>query len=520
MYYSIHNKIVIAVLLFLGIFLFFQIDLMYVPDSDFFAYLSEGRYLLQNIFTHAEYPQLWSIITALFEDTISIKYSGLRAMTAVNIIGLLGSLYMTWKISEKYYGLYGYLSFLLLGINVYSYIVHLQPVNNAGFSFIALCSIYLELVSKKYKSARLVAFLSCFIRLEGITLIFAFLLSDVFQKKKLTSYSLLSFILAGIFYTFSYLRNIPYLEEIAQKTSMIPNWEHLKLVFYKLPLGYSFDFFSHRFWYLVLIWVSIGLVILAIKKRELLFLSFYFVFFNTMHFVFPEAIDRYAYPVVWIVYFYGFWILFFSTKKMLNLRILLTLCMVALIVHSHIKIFSPALQFTSLQRDEGRFVSDFLNSYQYPSLVYKPSPWITAYYVDNKNISFPANSNLRFESCSKFITSNKEQDILSSLKNILFRLTKNICRVRVLENKYVSIYEAIKDNNNINYHHLVITDSYSEKANDYWDIKQGIQKYKDFETNDANNPCVEKLEEIKTNSSWANIYKVDRECYLNSKSLL
>ena len=78
-----------------------NIHLIYVPDSDFFAYLREGHDLLINPLARVVEPPLYSVVVYLFEAFLPIKHPGLVGGTIFNIICFLQRIHSSfdWRIN-------------------------------------------------------------------------------------------------------------------------------------------------------------------------------------------------------------------------------------------------------------------------------------------------------------------------------------------------------------------------------------------------------------------------------------
>jgi len=312
---TVTNKIhyfVIAVLLVLTGMLFIHRDHYYVVDADFFGQLMDGRKMLSLQYAHYKNWPLLSILIALFEMTLPVRYPGIQGVLVVNIISFAILAYVFWRILQKYYGNYGIAVWILYITNFFVYLTHLRVLNNAVFTLVSIVVIYLEMNGRR-KASRLLAGFSFFVRVEGALLVLALLVSDLLQKRrKELRYDVFSFCIVTLYLVgILGIRN-EFIFEIEAKIRQIPNWRFLYDVFITVPVG-KYVNIPLAYWMPMAFWIGAATwYYVTSGMHEFVFIGIYSLLFIASHTLFPETDHRYAYPFLWLLYFMSF--LVYSTR--------------------------------------------------------------------------------------------------------------------------------------------------------------------------------------------------------------
>lgn len=403
---------VISYLCFFFLYFISQIHFFYVPDSDFFQYIGDGRTILQNPLAKIVTPPLYSIIIYLFETYLPIATPGITGGIFLNIISLIFSLYFLWLLIRKEFKIYAFLPLTILALNPLTRIVYLQPLN------IPLATLFVLIAIYYYRKYPLLAYaftlLAFFCRTESIILCAAFVLYDIFVLRRIKIHFGLLIVLFVAALTF--LRPLisfdkqDYYSEIIARRNEIPNFTFARnslatapfLIFSKSQLtGGNVPFrpvsLDSLIMLLYVFWVVMGVILCFRKKIYMpLLFFFYFIFYIILHMIFPDSVLRYSYPTLPFGYVLLFWPTALLYTQRTLLKALVHLIFVAsLTLYICIRAITIGQEYLNNQKwvkAEKRIAAEWLNdNIKKPTTVYTFEFWVSQYYSRNMNVTY-ANS--------------------------------------------------------------------------------------------------------------------------------
>lgn len=395
------TTLLVAILSIVGVSLFLNRNYYYVPNSDFFAYISDAKsYASFTLPGSIKFPPIYSIFIYLTGVLIKTNHPEMVAGIGTNILLVLVFAYLLMVYSKKFIGSFSLLLIALVLSNPLLYFVALQPLNILAYTVATVAVLVLH-QKRLFFYAYLLAGITFFIRQEAVALLVAMVFIDMLNRpKKITFfYSLLGFVPILTWEIIVLLHNTggnEYLSEAIGRTSEIPNLTFINRTFWHI-FAYTWPPNINTLSLLVFMNITIGFIIFLInKKGEQILLFTYLFLYTVIHVLFPDTAERYTFPVLWIVYIYSLWPLFFSENVSGKkagivhsfLRILFCLLSAYLIINNIAHIKNHEGQ--RYGRTETRLIGEWLSSARFSKLTYVITlePWIVAYYTKNPLVEF------------------------------------------------------------------------------------------------------------------------------------
>ncbi len=396
--------ILISLLLCVFIWLCFQVNTFYVPNSDFLNYLNVGHRILINPFDpYITSAPLYSILVYVLEIILPIKHPGIIGGIIVNILFFITSLIFLWLLSKRWMNNYALLPVLFFGINPVMLYVVLQPSNIPLSVMLILMALFYY--TSKPTFAYVLVLIASLTRIESIPVLFVFIISDLIFYKRLRCSK--TIIVASLCILAWYIRPIiphdNYIDEIKFRRDEIPNLAFIRNSFIRAPFSYDLlnankpieAFSSETIAILIIIlWIILGLrrYYKLDKVRSFVIIG-YVLGYIFIHTVFPDRVIRYSYPLLPFVYMLICWpVIYINTiysSYTRNLSIFLV-SVLALGVCCFSVVNAPFyINDQRWDRAERRLVAEWLNNNIHSqTAVYTFEHYVFSYYVSNPFIDY------------------------------------------------------------------------------------------------------------------------------------
>ncbi len=169
--------------LFMVVFAVHHAGDFYVPDSDFFDFQDKAQ-----AWVRGEMPEntkrlpMYSVVIAVVSRVMPGEHPFLLAAQWINVLTLLGTLILVFVISRRWLRAWAFWCIWFLALNPVILKMLVKPKAGMLALFWIVWAVFLYL--KRHNSAYLVAFLASLTRYEGVFLIPAFVLADLFFSKQ------------------------------------------------------------------------------------------------------------------------------------------------------------------------------------------------------------------------------------------------------------------------------------------------------------------------------------------------
>ncbi len=399
--YSFNRTNIFLSIFLIGVFIWIstQMNTYIVPNSDFLNYLNVGQRMLANpidpVITSAP---LYSVIVYMLEIVLPMSSPGVFGGISINIIFLILTLYFAWILSRRWLGAYALLPVVFFAINHVTLSVVLQPSN------IPLALLFVFVAMYQYpiapSTAYLLVILAMLTRIEAIVLFPLFFILDIFYFRKFRCPKIIIalFAVVVIWYIRPVVPRDNYVEEMVNRSAEIPNMAFLKNSFIRAPFSYNLLLFTKQFdsfpyesivLMLVLTWLLFGAIYFYRRDQmSTLLMCGFVVGYTVIHFIFPDPVIRYSYPLLPFVYILLCWpIALLRNKRSIYQKVCIAVVMTVL--SSLILFFSliNGPMFTNDQRwdrAERRFASEWLNANIHRKIVvYSFEYYVYQYYIKN-----------------------------------------------------------------------------------------------------------------------------------------
>lgn len=441
-----------------------------IPNGDVFQYIYDGRQyvnfklpsnihpppfapflicLVAKIFSHTEYPELFSAYTLNFVASTLILF---------NVFSLL----------EKKSPLLSLTTVFLLATNKIYFLTSLNLTNEIIYGYFLTLTLLLY-QKKSFPVAYLLSGLLFLIRYESLVFPISLFVVEFFYHKTqfkiknvfltLTPIILWLIILNFHSYGTSILQNT-YFFEISQGIHNIPNLNVFKslidiilfnpLINFTYPLfGYSqYNLFFSNHTYLVFTTIIFILFLTSFLKKKTshtekiiyLTLIFHLLFIT----VFPQFCLRYLTPLIWMIYF----LIINRRHKKIKLLIIVLLVIFNLSQINHLSIHDVPDGF------EYRYTADWLNqqNFSLPTRVLIYDPIIIDYYVNNDRVIIDFNS-YEYDNVPNIY--NQCQDDMACVVQKLYQKDLSFSQIYIVTTSYSSLPpENFSDQEAIKMHHL------------------------------------------------------------------
>lgn len=389
---SLGGLIVLLLIICTGIYLLINIHYYYVPDPDIFEYLQEGKELFHAPWIWIPTPPFYSLLLYILDNILPVVNAGIVGGTLINIVCFLCSIYILWRLTEQWLGLYALLPILILIINPLSSLTNLQPMNAGAALFFVLLTFYLH--KKRPGASYLCMALAFFCRYEAIVLLPIMLLWDFFEHKRIQNP--IAFIAAAelilVWSVRGYFEDKLYTPEIVARAKELPNIEFFSNTFFSTLFNVQTPVPIYAP-IIVSIWIVIGIIICYKYKVFIpLLLCLYLIGYTLIHLAFPAVTPRYSYgalPFVLILLYWPAAFLRSSNKIIVKLGACIMIILTIVLVYRSV---SYRQNQTSLQwnRADKRVLGLWIqHNVHRPTIVYGFLSMIMNYYAHKTFASYP-----------------------------------------------------------------------------------------------------------------------------------
>ena len=395
------------------IILLFHSTYFSLPNSDFFAYLSQGENFFSHPLTSGKHPIGYPVLIYVFEQFRFIQYAGIRGGIFLNICSFIASLVVLFHILRRQLQYLVFAPILLLLLNPLSYGVVLGCTNESVFILCVLV-VWLLRVQNNRRWAYAAAFFSLLFRHEGIVMIPVLFVCDYMEKKKIYPYVVLYSWLLLFLSTLSLLTGNAYGGEIQSRLREIPNTVFLFNTLFLLPFHWSVSSPVLLMVVLCLFFLGIWLSITE-KNIRMIFGSLFLLLYFLMHVFFPDASFRYSYIALWFLYPVFLWMIIdfirlvvrpVFLQKITYICVAIGICWIGYTMVS-LLIKNPVYPFDRQYDEEKKYVAEWLDVHTLsPTTVYVIGPWIVDYFVRNPLV------HVSFDTLSPSLLQQKRKDNL------------------------------------------------------------------------------------------------------------
>jgi hypothetical protein len=278
-----------------------------VPNSDIFQYIHDGQKYMKltlpdNIHAPPGNPVLIGLLSSLF------NFPNKEVVVAVwiNIVSTIGAAIILTLILWKIQPILILPVLLIICSNPLTYLVGVDVTSEALFSFMVLLSLLLA-SRNNLRAALWVSWLSFLVRYEGAGLVISILLVMMLKNSKNTiKWFVISLCLFCGWITILHFHNSgdsilgnTFIQEIIAGKSNVPNLDIVEYL--TVTLWYRSRFLVQVPWiWNTLILVSLSAAIFS-KVQVIKISSIFSTFYILIHMSFPIHMDRYLFPLIWIV---------------------------------------------------------------------------------------------------------------------------------------------------------------------------------------------------------------------------
>ncbi len=373
-------------------FTFFLKNLIIIPDSDFFGYLSDGHHFLHFQFSEIRYPSLYSIMVSLPTEIFHVRFLDLKFAVALNIFFISLYSWFAERFAKDFFHEKSLLLVLLLSTNYVFWHLALQPLNMALFSFLSVFVFWLD-QKEKTTDAILLSGFGYLVRPESIALLCALVVRHLFirKNKKLLPYLGVSFLTFLFWETVVYFHSAEhnrYLTEFVSNKRELINTE-----FFNQTFGW-YLFYLKGYWQNVLKFATLLCCVFSIfliwkkQKEEMYTLVFFSFFYFLIHLFYPFSPASYSFPLLLPIYFL---LLFpFAKNNFLSKKGSIISIIIILVASHNASVIYSNLQFDRYFKSENAILVQWIISQNFHSQIgiYTLEPWIAEYYVTNPFVHF------------------------------------------------------------------------------------------------------------------------------------
>lgn len=443
--YSIQEEVskrvdsaIVLLLALVAALLLLNINYFEVPETDFFEFFKDGQSYLQFKLPELLYgPPAYPIIISLLGMISNTQDAVRNSAIVINILAFATSTYLLWRITKRQLGAFALLLIALVLTNPLSYYSSLQPINGMFFTLSMLTVLYLR-QKEQYKAAYLVAGFSFLIRYEATAMLVAMTLIDFTmeeRKAKTARFFLLGLspIIAwtsvvAIQNALGSMQENLFIQEIIERRNEIPNTDAISLgpLFQFLPTDSKLMRLVQMVFYP---FVFVGTLAFFIRRNKLMaIISIYILLYLITHILYPAFEQRYAFPILWAMYFLTLWplhLLSRTRKRYKYIVILLALLTATFTGFAVVKNSSTISEYLLSRKDyliEKKLIGIWLSETEFrnPNLVISFESWITRYYTNNPRVTFHDESLQVLSRCDSVLCLIKNQKYNSQRVNILF----------------------------------------------------------------------------------------------------
>jgi hypothetical protein len=379
-----------------GIILLFHIDYFSVPDTDFFAYVDQGKNFFSHPFSSGKYPIGYPLIVYALEHVLPIPNPGIRGSIFLNINAFIASCFLLFTLLRKKINFFSCIPVLLLLINPLTYSMILTSGNETMFILGILGVWFLR--DRQYRYwAYILAYICLLFRHEAIVLIPALIAYDYMEGKKVFSAVVMYACVCLIIYVFAFASGGEYMKEIIGREAEIPNMTFLKNSFFLYPFMIRnilpIQIISSFVGFLCGAWIY-----MRKKNSSMMFGVLCIVFYSCIHIFFPDSSSRYSYIVLWFIYPVVLHmsiscIQFFTNntlyRKILYLYICVLVCIVGYTLAQSLFIDYP---YDRYYRLESKLAAEWFDAHVHSqATVFTHSPEIVKYYMKSPFVWLTSN---------------------------------------------------------------------------------------------------------------------------------